>query len=51
MLHYGIHINIDTKQTNIIKFIYNNIILARTAEIGQDLGRIVSCGVRKLEQT
>ena len=28
-----------------------NIILARTAEIGQGLGRIPSCGARKPEQT
>ena len=27
------------------------IILARTPEIGQGLGRILSCGARKLEQT
>ena len=34
---------------------YNNIIiiisLARTPEIGQGLGRILSCGARKPEQT
>ena len=29
----------------------NNIILARTPEIGQGLGRILSCGARKQEQT
>ena len=29
----------------------NNIILARTPEIGQGLGRILSCGARKPEQT
>ena len=28
-----------------------NIILARTPEIGQGLGRILSCGARKPEQT
>ena len=28
----------------------NNIILTRISEIGQDLGRILSCGVRKPEQ-
>ena len=27
------------------------IILARTPEIGQGLGRILSCGARKQEQT
>ena len=32
-------------------FIYNIIILARTPEIGQGLGRILSCGARKQEQT
>ena len=29
----------------------NNIFLARTAEIGQGLGRFLSCGARKSEQT
>ena len=29
----------------------NNIILARTPEIRQGLGRILSCGARKPEQT
>ena len=29
----------------------NIIILARTPEIGQGLGRILSCGARKQEQT
>ena len=28
-----------------------NIFLARTSEIGQGLGRILSCGARKPEQT
>ena len=31
--------------------IYYKIILARTAEIGQDIGRILSSGARKPEQT
>ena len=43
----------------IVEFVFvfacisNNIIiiLARKAEIGQGLGRILSCGVRKPEQT
>ena len=30
---------------------YNIIILARTPEMGQGLGRILSCGARKQEQT
>ena len=37
-----------------IPFLNNNniiIILARTPEIGQGLGRILSCGARKPEQT
>ena len=29
----------------------NHIYFARTAEIGQGLGRILSCGARKPEQT
>ena len=33
------------------KIYNNNIILARTTEIGQGLGRILSCGARKPEQT
>ena len=33
-------------------FKYNiNIILARTSEVGQGLGRILSCGARKPEQS
>ena len=31
--------------------IFLNIILARTPKIGQGLGRILSCGARKPEQT
>ena len=44
--------------TNIIKFFHHLYIatliklsLARTPEIGQGLGRILSCGARKSEQT
>ena len=33
------------------KIIYIYIYLARTPEIGQGLGRILSCGARKPEQT
>ena len=32
-------------------YIYIYIYLARTPEIGQGLGRILSCGARKPEQT
>ena len=42
---------------NILKFLFNNIYkyihtyLAQTPEIGQGLGRFLSCGARKQEQT
>ena len=35
----------------IILSVIINIILSRTPEIGQGLGRILSCGARKPEQT
>ena len=35
----------------IFNYIYIYIYLARTPEIGQGLGRILSCGARKPEQT
>ena len=35
----------------IVIIIYIYIYLARTPEIGQGLGRILSCGARKPEQT
>ena len=37
----------------LIEILYNYffIILARTPEIGQGLGRFLSCGARKQEQT
>ena len=42
-------------QRGLFKDHYNNnnniIILARTPEIGQGLGRFLSCGARKAEQT
>ena len=34
-----------------ILYIYISISFARTPEIGQGLGRILSCGARKPEQT
>ena len=34
-----------------VLLIYIYIYLARTPEIGQGLGRILSCGARKPEQT
>ena len=40
--------NVATDIRAILKFI---ISLARTPEIGQGLGRILSCGARKPEQT
>ena len=36
---------------NCDRYIYIYIYLARTPEIGQGLGRILSCGARKQEQT
>ena len=36
---------------NVYQYNNNIIILARTPEIGQGLGRILSCGARKPEQT
>ena len=35
----------------LLLYIYIYIYLARTPEIGQGLGRILSCGARKPEQT
>ena len=44
------HINVNRlPQMKVALNIY--IILARTPEIGQGLGRILSCGARKQEQT
>ena len=41
----------DQREKNTFrKYIYS-IYLARTPEIGQGLGRILSCGARKPEQT
>ena len=41
----------NVQWANVLKNIIIIIILARTPEIGQGLGRILSCGARKPEQT
>ena len=43
--------NDNVFDSNFFYFKYNNISLARTPEIGQGLGRILSCGARKPQQT
>ena len=50
----GIHTSFDFSVSDLRKYIgilFYIISLARTPEIGQGLGRILSCGARKPEQT
>ena len=46
---YEIDIHIEYFKINIVNF--GKLSLAGTPEIGQSLGRILSCGARKPEQT
>ena len=54
---YGRVLTVSTKLQNVYNknlrnlLINNNIILAQTPEIGPGLGRFLSCGARKPEQT